>query len=728
MLANISERQAHLARWILTIGWLILIVSLFYDPVSALLTQPENTSSPLRLNLENCVIVQGECLVEVPYALGAPIFWGMVVPSAIFILLVFGHEFWRRICPLSFMSQLSRAMGWQRHKKTTNPKTGKVKTELVKVPKNSWLYRNALYLQFGLFFLGLCSRILFVNSNRLTLGIFLLGTILAAIIVGYLYGGKSWCHYFCPMAPVQKIYGEPRGLLNSTAHQGDRQKITQSMCRTVGKNNNELSACVACNSPCIDIDAERAYWDDITQPERQWLHYGYVGIAVGYFVYYFLYSGNWNYYLSGAWAHQEDQLASLFKPGFYLFGQAIAIPKIVAVPLTLGIFTLGGYWLGKFLEKRYKAYQLRKKQNTSTEIIRHRMFSLGTFFIFNFFFIFAGQNYIKLLPQFLQYMFPVAIAICSTLWLYRTWERHPDVYLREGLTNRLRKQLQKLNLDTSRFLEGRSLDELNTDEVYVLAKVLPGFDREKRRETYKAILKDALDEGYVEASASFDNFKQMRIELDISDREHEQALSELAQEQPQLFALNKNHSPENLLRLASYRQTLLATILNSWEKNPDKAQVAKLLKAFTEDSSFEALEEVLTTLSAGDLKVINAIRQEYGISTEEEAEALRRTDTERLWKVVADRLNLLDDLNSEAKIIELFHKFDADNSGYITLEELKLCIRNIEPNFSDQHIESMLKAADTSGDRQIDYEEFCEVLAAIDCAAAVEIVERKQKV
>lgn len=39
MLANISERQAHLARWILTIGWLILIVSLFYDPVSALLTQ-----------------------------------------------------------------------------------------------------------------------------------------------------------------------------------------------------------------------------------------------------------------------------------------------------------------------------------------------------------------------------------------------------------------------------------------------------------------------------------------------------------------------------------------------------------------------------------------------------------------------------------------------------------------------------------------------------------------
>ncbi len=35
----------------------------------------------------------------------------MVVPSAIFVVLVFGHEFWRRICPLYFFSQLPRALG-----------------------------------------------------------------------------------------------------------------------------------------------------------------------------------------------------------------------------------------------------------------------------------------------------------------------------------------------------------------------------------------------------------------------------------------------------------------------------------------------------------------------------------------------------------------------------------------------------------------------------------------
>ena len=157
MLANISERQIHRVRWVLSIGWLILIVSLFYDPITSWLTYPENTLSPLKINLENCVIVQGSCLKETPYALGAPIFWGVIVPSAIFILLVFGHEFWRRICPLSFISQIPRALKWQRQKKNVTQKTDKVKNELVKVAKNSWLFRNAIYLQGGLFFVGLCS-------------------------------------------------------------------------------------------------------------------------------------------------------------------------------------------------------------------------------------------------------------------------------------------------------------------------------------------------------------------------------------------------------------------------------------------------------------------------------------------------------------------------------------------------------------------------------------------
>jgi len=253
MLSKIPEKQMHYIRWLLAIGWLVLIFSLFYDPISLALTDPNNVNSPFRLDPDKCVKVQGKCLPQEPYAMGARIFWAVIVPPAILILLVFGHEFWRRICPLSFLSQIPRALKLQRKRKVVDPQTGRVRYELVVVGENSWLGRNHLYVQFGLFFLGLTARILFVNSDRTALGVFLIFTILSAIVVGYLYAGKSWCNYFCPMAPVQMVYTGPRGLLGSKAHQGQKQSITQSMCRTVDSTGAEKSACVSCKSSCTGL-------------------------------------------------------------------------------------------------------------------------------------------------------------------------------------------------------------------------------------------------------------------------------------------------------------------------------------------------------------------------------------------------------------------------------------------------------------------------------------------
>jgi len=118
------------------------------------------------------------------------------------------------------------------------------------------------------------------------------------------------------------------------------------MCRTVLPDGKEQSACVACQNPCIDIDSERVYWDELSKPKESFIRYGYFGLVVGYFVYYYLYAENWEYYFSGAWARQSDQLTTLFNAGFYLFGQPVNIPKLIAVPLTLGSFTVFGYLLG----------------------------------------------------------------------------------------------------------------------------------------------------------------------------------------------------------------------------------------------------------------------------------------------------------------------------------------------------------------------------------------------
>jgi CRP-like cAMP-binding protein len=600
MLTQVSERRMHQVRWVLTIAWLAIIASLFYDPWSAALTQPDHPWSPLRLNPAACVSVQGRCLTEQPYPLGTTLFWGAIVPSAIFILLVFGHELWRRICPLSFLSQIPRALGWQRQIRKVSA-NGKERRELVKIKPESWLGRNYSYLQFAWLFVGLCGRILFFNADRIVLAFWLLGTIAAAILVGYLYGGKSWCQYFCPMAPVQRVYGEPGGLFASKAHI-DSNTITQSMCRTVLPDGKEQSACVACQNPCIDIDSERSYWDSLNKPEQSFLYYSYIGLVVGYFVYYYLYAGDWNYYFSGAWARIPDQLGDLFKPGFYIAGSPINVPKLLAVPLTLGLFSALGYWSGLQLEKWAKRRTRRQFPKISADLVRHRVFTLITYVVFNFFFIFGGRPLIQLLPIWVQYTYELGLVLLSTLWVYKTWRRSSELYSREGLASRFRKQLEKLKLNVGQFLEGKSIGELNVHEIYILAKVLPGFTQEKRHQAYKGVVREALEEGYVNYSSSLEVLKQLRRELDISDDEHRQVLEELGIEDPELLCPDRQRTLENTVRINGYRKAL-ERLMNLQQKQgnigvPPIQQLDQLLQ-----------------IQAGEVR---SLRRQYFITSQEE--------------------------------------------------------------------------------------------------------------
>ena len=614
MLNDISEKKMHRVRWVLTISWFLLITLIAYDPISPWLTEPQNTLSPFRKDPNICVKLQGVCIEEIPHSIAAQVFWAAIVPIGVIILLVFGHELWRRICPLSFLSQLPRALGIQRKHKRIDKNTGKVRYILAKVSKNSWLANNYLYLQFGLLYLGITGRLLFVNTVGWVLAVFLLLSISLAILVGYLYDGKTWCNYFCPMAPVQKIYGEPRGLLASTAHEKSNNTITQSMCRIIDSEGKEHSACVACQTPCIDIDAERTYWDGIKKPDRKLIYYGYIGLVFSFYFYYYLYAGNWDYYFSGSWTHEENLVGTLFNPGFYIFDTAIPIPKLIAAPLTLGFFTWLTYWLGLKLEKAYKYYLRKKDRDISPEIIQHQLFTFCTFFVFNLFFVWGGRPTLRLFPLSVQFLFNTFVVLVSTLWLYRTWSRSPELYTRESLATRLRKQLSKLNLNVAQFLEGRSLEELDANEVYVLAKIIPGFTREKRIQVYKAVLKESLEEGSVNSSSSLEVLQHMRMELDMSDRDHEQILTELGIENPSLFDPNKQRTREDYARLQGFRNRIKGLV------KPKRRRTAKglgreLLQVVKKEKS---MADVFTQ----DKQAIKSLSLEYAVTPEEEAEIL----------------------------------------------------------------------------------------------------------
>src|SRR3569623_2477656 len=295
MFGRVSERTIRLGRWGLGGGGLLLIVSLIFDPLSARLTDPNATFSPFRINraataplpsaryrcpvadargtedwvglapgtcAPRCARVRSQCLLQRPYPMGARLFWTMILPLVPLFLMVFGHEAWRRICPLSAVMQIPRLLGLQRRETSTAPRTGNTDTRLRMIRAGSILARYFWFVQFGFLWLGLSARLLFITSDRLSLAIFFSAVIVAAMTVGYLFGGMTWCHYICPLSPVQKFYTEPRGLFESKGHLGTSTGgpgLAQSPCRRVADQGNAQSPCVACRSPCPDVDLERQY-------------------------------------------------------------------------------------------------------------------------------------------------------------------------------------------------------------------------------------------------------------------------------------------------------------------------------------------------------------------------------------------------------------------------------------------------------------------------------------
>ena len=571
MFSGVKEKKMRIVRASLVFGWVVLIVSLFWDPITPQLTHQENVSSPFHLS-GKVVEVQGKVLAEEPYEMSNRIFWTMIIPVLPLFFLVAGHETWRRICPLSFVSQIPRYLGWNRKRAVLIRRTGQIEKQLALVGRDSWWRRNVWYIQFGLLFLALNARILLVNSDRTALGLFFIAVIIVALAVGYFWGGKTWCNYICPIAIVQKIYTEPRGLLDSQANT-TRQPITQSMCRT-SSAEGDRSICVGCTPNCPDIDIERSYWEGIEDPALRHVYYGFFGLIVGFYCFYYFYSGGWDYYFSGAWTHERDQIGNLFKTGMYINGTAIGIPKIISSPLILAAFVLAAVALGKSLEALFRYIVKRAKLPLTEPEIINRCLTFSAYISINTFYLFGGRPNLMLLPGPALRLVDIVIVALTTLWFWQAIQRNPMRYRREGLASSLMEQLRKLKVDISKFLEGRKLEELKPDEVYVLAKTLPGFSREQRLQAYRNILEDALRTGKADSVASLELLREVRFEIGVTDDEHRQIIQELGIDDAESILDPKNANTfESWVRLDSYRRVIEPILLGQLDQGAKLAEV-----------------------------------------------------------------------------------------------------------------------------------------------------------
>lgn len=577
MLSSTSEKKLRFVRVFLLAGWLLLIASLFWDPYSHVLTDPASLFSPFAPWL-SAIQIQGQWVDQNPYPLGNRVFWTMLVPLLPIFFMVFGHETWRRICPLSFVSQIPGYLQIRRWVYRIDRTSGKRVGMIPVISRNSWLAKNALWVQFGLLTLGLCMRLWFANSDRMGLALMLLGIIASAFMVGILWGGKTWCNFFCPVGVVQRIYTEPGGLFESKPHIRIAS-LPQSMCRNPGKEE-DISACVGCTSSCPDIDLEKSYWDQMNNPSLKSIYFGFVGLIWGFYVYFYLYSENWLYYFSGIWTHEEDPLGQLWNPGLYLNDAPIGIPKILAVPLALIAFIIFAIVIGNWAAKVYA--NLRQKLNPaiSQATLTHQVLIFTAYLAINSFYIFGGRPTLLNLPAPIAGLISLLVVSLTTLWMMKALRRSEGGYKNEGLAPVFIKQFKTMQSEVAAFLGGRKLEDLTADEVCILAAA-PGLQSDQNRlASYRELLEEFSQDS---APQLLSTIRDAQIRLRITAAEHQFLTREL-----QLFlpygGEREAESDGRILSLLAFRQALLAQAQD---------QNTKISKVFLDDPRMQSEIESL---------------------------------------------------------------------------------------------------------------------------------------
>ncbi len=240
--------------------------------------------------------------------------WNVIGFVPVFVLL-FGFANWRSICPLAFISQ----------------QAGKLRRGQKAIPVPATLKQIGQWAPI----LGLGTvvylRLLGMNSLPMALGAWLLGMAGAAALCGAIWGGRTWCHYFCPMGVVEHLFEKASGR--------EGKQDNPSMC----------SPCIQCKLNCPDISIEKS-----TQPlTMRSFFFCYPGLVVSFFGWPYLHSGSIAGWLESSWYFETVHLDA---PGFFFWASC---PTFLAIAISLSSAGLMSYSLFSMIEKIAPSTQKR---------------------------------------------------------------------------------------------------------------------------------------------------------------------------------------------------------------------------------------------------------------------------------------------------------------------------------------------------------------------------------
>ena len=440
--------------------------------------------------------------------------WTFAIPLIPMFWLVFGYNFWRRICPLSWFAKLS--------KNSTIFKKRKV---------SPWVKQNFYLLQFSILVFAFSARHWLLNYDALALAIFFITVSIMAYLSGLFFTGKTWCNYICPVSFVEKVY----------AGSNAKTELQNSACAT----------CSACKSFCPDIDLESSYWNEQRNEQKKKLFYAFPGLVFGFYIYYFLQTGSWDYYFLGEWTHNSMGIvATLMSDGFFFLPQ---VPQFLAIVLTLIVTATMSYYLFLFIE--YLVVRRRSAYPVQSSDSYHYVMTIAGFTAFNTFYFFAGAPTFRLMPE-LYEVFLFMVVVISTIWLWKELPREERFYPQERFARKILKKWQ-----------GEPPRTKNLTEIYY-TYANEQKDHKKHLETYKETVEELFADGVltIEELSLLD---KIRMQLNITEEEHEKIIRQLKNSHDFLIFDDDAVSQEKLYQRRNYTK-VLKSILSTEEKIDSK--------------------------------------------------------------------------------------------------------------------------------------------------------------
>ena len=250
--------------------------------------------------------------------LGLDLFWKLIIPSLPLVFAVI-PGFWRQVCPMALVNQLPRTFGF-----------GYALT----LP--AWAKNVAYLVSTLVFFFVVTLRHVVFNTEPEALLSLMSVALGLAFVGGVVFKGRSgWCGTLCPLAPIQKAYGQAPVVL---------------------VKNGYCPSCVGCQKNCYDFNPRAAMHADLADADpwyaghRELFAAGLPGLAIGFYTAkppaldallpYFLYMGSWMAITLGLFmAFTRILRISRYKAGLLFSMGAMVIFYWFASPIVTGSIT-----------------------------------------------------------------------------------------------------------------------------------------------------------------------------------------------------------------------------------------------------------------------------------------------------------------------------------------------------------------------------------------------------